>query len=309
MEPLGQTTLLEELLDGSDGKVLTGRFKGFAEQEKARGYIAHASIGPSCAVAAFENGRLTVWTHTQGVFPLRRELAKALKLDMEAVRCVHAEGSGCYGHNGADDVALDAALLARAVAGQPVRLQWMRDDEFAWEPYGAAMLARAKASLDASGKIVDWAYEVWSNTHSTRPAAPGDDNNLLASWYLAEPSQPGPPTNIPQPAGGGELVHERFDGKDVRVSAERAQRRDAQGHCGNQVVDHTLVGKTIERHRVAVAAACRLRNIHRRSRLARLSDIPAGQKIVIRAGCRGAGAVGIAPHLIDPVDDLAIRVE
>ena len=174
------------------------------EATYTRPYMAHASIGPSCAVAAFENGRLTVWTHSQGVFPLRRDLAQALKLDTEAVRCVHAEGSGCYGHNGADDVALDAALLARAVAGRPVRLQWMRDDEFAWEPYGSAMLARAKASLDASGKIVVWAYEVWSNTHSTRAAAPGANNNLLASWYVAEPSQPGLPVNIPQPAGGGD---------------------------------------------------------------------------------------------------------
>jgi CO/xanthine dehydrogenase Mo-binding subunit len=104
-----------------------------------------------------------------------------LKLDACAVRCVHAEGSGCYGYNGADDVALDAALLARAVPGRPVRLQWMRDDEFAWEPYGSAMLARAKASLDANGRSVDWVYEVWSNTHSTRPSAPGGDNNLLAS--------------------------------------------------------------------------------------------------------------------------------
>ena len=95
---------------------------------------------------------------------------------------MHLEGSGCYGHNGADDVALDAALLGRAVAGRPVRLQWMRDDEFGWEPYGSAMLARAKASLDANGRVVDWVYEVWSNTHSTRPAAPGADNNLLASW-------------------------------------------------------------------------------------------------------------------------------
>jgi nicotinate dehydrogenase subunit B len=174
------------------------------EATYTRPYIAHASIGPSCAVAVFENGRLTVWTHSQGVFPLRRDLGKALKLDTDAVRCVHAEGSGCYGHNGADDAALDAALLARAVSGRPVRLQWMRDDEFAWEPYGAAMLARAKAALDAGGKIVDWTYEVWSNTHSTRPAAPGADNNLLASWYVAEPSQPGPPVNIPQPAGGGD---------------------------------------------------------------------------------------------------------
>ena len=176
-----------------------------------------------------------MWTHSQGVFPLKRDLAKAFKLDADAVRCVHAEGSGCYGHNGADDVALDAALLARAVPGRPVRLQWMRDDEFAWEPYGPAMLARAKASLDANGRIVDWVYEVWSNTHSTRPAAPGENNNLLASWYVAEPSQPGPPSNIPQPAGGGDrnavplydfpnqrVVNHLITGMPLRVSALRS---------------------------------------------------------------------------------------
>ena len=170
-------------------------------------YIAHASIGPSCAVAAFENGKLTIWTHSQGVFPLRRDLAKAMRLDEAAVRCIHREGSGCYGHNGADDVALDAALLARAVEGRPVRLQWMRDDEFAWEPYGPAMVMRAKAALSAEGRIIDWNYEVWSNTHSTRPASPGSDdrnNNLLASWYLAEPHPPIPPKVMPQPAGGGD---------------------------------------------------------------------------------------------------------
>jgi nicotinate dehydrogenase subunit B len=204
------------------------------EATYTRPYIAHASIGPSCAVAEFGEGVLRVWTHSQGVFPLKRDLAKALKLDAGAVRCIHAEGAGCYGHNGADDVALDAALLARAVAGRPVRVQWMRDDEFAWEPYGSAMLMRAKAALDASGRIVDWVYEVWSNTHSTRPAAPGDDNNLLASWYLAEPSQPGPPTNIPQPAGGGDrnavplydfpnqrVVNHLITGMPLRVSALR----------------------------------------------------------------------------------------
>jgi CO/xanthine dehydrogenase Mo-binding subunit len=204
------------------------------EATYTRPYMAHASIGPSCAVAEFKDGRLTVWTHSQGVFPLKRDIAKALKLDAGAVRCVHAEGSGCYGHNGADDVALDAALLARAVPGRPVRLQWMRDDEFAWEPYGSAMLAHAKASLDANGRIVDWVYEVWSHTHSTRPSAPGGDNNLLASWYVAEPSQPGPPINIPQPAGGGDrnavpfyefpnhrVVNHLITGMPLRVSALR----------------------------------------------------------------------------------------
>ena len=153
-------------------------------------YTAHASMAPSCALAQFVRGALTVWTHSQGVFPLRRDLADALKLGVDAIRCVHVEGAGCYGHNGADDVALDAALLARAVPGRPVRVQWMRDDEFAWEPYGPAMVMKVKASL-ADGKVADWAYDVWSTTHGTRPGA-GGGNNLLASWYLAQPFAPAP---------------------------------------------------------------------------------------------------------------------
>jgi len=166
-------------------------------------YIAHASIGPSCALAELKEGRLTVWSHTQGVFPLRRDLAKALGMPESAIRVAHAQGAGCYGHNGADDAALDAALLARAVPGRPVRLQWMRDDEFAWEPYGAAMTIQLRAGLSAEGRIVAWQHEVWSNTHSTRPGeAEGD--NLLASWYLASPQRPARPRGIPQPAGGGD---------------------------------------------------------------------------------------------------------
>src|SRR5262249_6650296 len=132
-------------------------------------YLAHASIGPSCAVATFINDRMIVWTHSQGVYPLRAELVKALKLPAKDGRCIHVEGSGCYGQSGAEDVALDAALLARAVPNTPVRLQWMRDDEFAWEPYGAAMSMSAKAQLTADGHIADWHYELWSNTHSMRP--------------------------------------------------------------------------------------------------------------------------------------------
>ncbi len=198
-----------------------------------RPYVAHASIGPSCALAHMENGKLTVWTHSQGVFPLKHDLVKALKMDPASVRCIHAEGSGCYGHNGADDVALDAALLARAAPGRPVRVQWMRDDEFAWEPCGSAMVMRAKAAL-LDGRIVDWNYEVWSNTHSMRPDAPAGANNLLASWYLAEPQPIGPATNIPQPAGGGDrnavplyefprqrIVNHLIKEMPIRVSALR----------------------------------------------------------------------------------------
>jgi len=203
------------------------------EASYTRPYMAHASIGPSAAVAEFKDGQCTVWTHSQGVFPLRAELAKTLKVPPASIRCIHTEGSGCYGHNGADDVALDAALLARAAPGRAVRLQWMRDDEFAWEPYGPAMSMHAKASLDGEGRIVDWNYEVWSNSHSTRPEST-TGANVLAAWYLAEPQQMGPPTSPPQPAGGGDrnsiplydfpnqrVVHNFIQPMPIRVSALR----------------------------------------------------------------------------------------
>jgi nicotinate dehydrogenase subunit B len=167
-----------------------------------RPYQAHASIAPSCAVAEFKDGKLTVWTHSQGVFPLRATIAKAIGLAPSAIRCIHAEGAGCYGHNGADDVALDAALLARATGGRPVRLQWMRDDEFKWEPYGPAMTMRARGAV-ADGKVVDWSYDVYSQSHNMRPGDP-DGVNLLASWYMADAKPPGPARQAAQPNGAGD---------------------------------------------------------------------------------------------------------
>jgi nicotinate dehydrogenase subunit B len=175
----------------------------FVEATYRKPYMAHAAIAPSCAVAQLSDGKMTVWTHSQGVFPLRGNLAMALKMPAENIRCIHAEGPGCYGHNAADDAALDAALLARAAADRPVRVQWMRADEFLWEPFGPAMVMKVRAALSPAGRIADWNYELWSNTHSTRPSEPGG-TNLLASWYLAEPQRPAPPRMMPQPAGGGD---------------------------------------------------------------------------------------------------------
>jgi CO/xanthine dehydrogenase Mo-binding subunit len=152
-------------------------------------YTAHAALGPSCAVAEWKEGKLRVWSHSQGVYPLRDSLATVLKLAPEAIVVAHVEGAGCYGHNGADDVALDAALLARAVAGRPVQVQWMRDDEFAWEPFGSAMVMQLSAGLAADGSIVDWQHELWSNVHSSRPGRAGGVN-LLAAEHLAVPFAP-----------------------------------------------------------------------------------------------------------------------
>ena len=95
-----------------------------------------------------------------------------LGMPPEQVRVIHMEGSGCYGHNGADDAAADAALIARAVPGRPVRVQWMREQEHAWEPYGPAMVTKVARRARADGRIVDWQYELWSNTHRRGRAAP-----------------------------------------------------------------------------------------------------------------------------------------
>jgi nicotinate dehydrogenase subunit B len=171
--------------------------------EYTRSYLSHASIGPSCAVAWLKDGRMTVWSHTQGAFPLRGDLAKVLGMPNAQVDVIHTPGAGCYGHNGADDAALDAALVARAVAGAPVKLQWMRDDEFVWAPFSPGMAMTVEAALAPDGRIVDWSYDVWSNSHAMRPGQAGGVN-LLAAWDLKAPFTRSPAPHIPQPFGDGD---------------------------------------------------------------------------------------------------------
>jgi CO/xanthine dehydrogenase Mo-binding subunit len=142
-----------------------------------------------------------VWSHTQGPFPLRSDLGKALKIASTAIRVIHAQGSGCYGHNGADDVALDAALLARAVPGQTVRVHWAHEEEMAWEPWGSAMVTRLAGGVSGDGALTQWTHDVWSFPHSTRPGS-GRGCNLRSAWYLAEPVLPSKATDIPLPNGG-----------------------------------------------------------------------------------------------------------
>jgi CO/xanthine dehydrogenase Mo-binding subunit len=152
-------------------------------------YQAHAAMGPSCAVADVRSDGATIYSSSQGVYGLGAALADVLAMDRDAVRVIHREGAGCYGHNGADDVAADAALLSQAV-GRPVRVQWERGDEFAWEPKGPAMLTDLRAGLDAAGNVVAWDYQVWTPPHSTRPN--GDAGRLLAGELLDPPLTPAP---------------------------------------------------------------------------------------------------------------------
>jgi nicotinate dehydrogenase subunit B len=133
-------------------------------------FQAHASIGPSCAVADIRPDGGTVWSSTQGPYPLREALADLLGLPEEGLRVVYAEGSGSYGHNGADDATADAAVLSREL-GRPVRVQWSRRDEFLWEPYAPAMVMALAAALDSDGRLLAWTHDVWSPTHGNRPRA------------------------------------------------------------------------------------------------------------------------------------------
>ena len=187
-----------EVISEKKGETAAGReFDG----EYTRQFLAHASLAPSCAVAQCDNGKFTVWTHSQGIYPLRAEMAPALGVPPEDIVIHHVEGAGCYGHNAADDVALDAALLARAAPGHPVRVQWMREEEFAWEPFSSAMVVKTRATLSDTGHITSWQMDTWSHGHSSRPGR-GPGSNLLASWHLEKPLTRAQTANPPLPGGG-----------------------------------------------------------------------------------------------------------
>jgi nicotinate dehydrogenase subunit B len=171
-------------------------------RQYTRPYLAHASIAPSCAMAQWSGDRVQVWTHSQGVYFLRADLALVLKMPIENITVEHMEGAGCYGHNAADDVALDAVLLARAAGGRPVRVQWSRQDEMSHAPFGAAMAIEIEADLDARGEIADWRHSIWSNGHTARPGRAAQPA-LLAATELENPFPRYIATNPPQAGGGG----------------------------------------------------------------------------------------------------------
>ena len=173
------------------------------EARYSRPYIMHATIGPSAGLAVMEGDTLTVWSQSQGIYPLRAALSGLLCMAQEKIVVHHALGAGCYGHNGADDAGVEAALIARALPGRPILLKWTRADEHGWEPFGPPMVMDLAASLNSDGNIVAWNHEVMSETHIARPrpgAAPGfGPERLLAARFLGEGS--------PRPAAVPNMTH------------------------------------------------------------------------------------------------------
>lgn len=229
-----------------------------------RPFLAHASIGLSCAVARWDEAapaaaHLRVWTHSQGIFHLRADLALMTGLPVEQVHVEHRPGAGCYGHNAADDVAGDAALLARACPGLPVRVQWSRVDELALAPFGAAMAVDAEAEVDASGRIVRWRQEIWSNGHSMRPGR-GATPMLLAASERAG-GQPLPmAVNMPLAGGGGaerngvplydidrwQLRCHRLLAQPVRTSSLRSLGAQANVFAIESLIDEIALARGLD---------------------------------------------------------------
>ncbi len=198
----------------------------------SRGYLAHASISPSCGLAVYKDGHLTVWTHCQGVFPLRGALSRTLRLEPSSITVHHVQGAGCYGHNGADDAAADAAIIAMQRPGETVRVRWRREEEFVYEPKSTAMMVKVRALLNEDGKPSDWTAEIWSGTHQGRP---GGGAPLLGGEALPDPLPLPPPGDVPEANGGGatrnaeplydiaqtRIVHHLVPETPVRVSSLR----------------------------------------------------------------------------------------
>jgi len=273
------------------GQAPSGQAAASHEATYHRPYLAHASMGPSTATALASDSdsdqgspRLHVWSHTQGVYQLRAELARALRLAPGDITVTHVAGAGCYGHNGADDAALDAALLALAMPGRPVQVVWSRADELGWAPFGAAAVVRLAAETDPAGNVLSWRHEIWGNGHSTRPGSnPAGPAALLAAEHRAGGAAIEPAAEPPMARGGGagrnavppyafpayQVVNHRLLEMPLRTSALRSLGAflnvfaaesfldELAAAAGRDPVEYRLSGLADPRARAVVEAAAR----------------------------------------------------
>lgn len=248
-----------------------------------RPYMHHASIGLCCALAQWRGSTLQVWSHSQGIFNLRRDLALAFGMAPDSVQVSHCDGAGCYGHNGADDAAFDASWLARQASGRPVRVQWSRHAEMAHAPMGPAMAVRLEAELDAAGRLLSWTQEIWSQGHGTRPGREPTPA-LLGAWQTATPFPVTLAVNAALSVGGGsernavppyaipavKVLNHRVLAMPLRVSALRALGAHANvfaaesfmdelaAHLGQDPLVFRLAHLEDERARAVLAEAARM---------------------------------------------------
>ena len=199
----------------------------------------HGSIGPSCAIAEFKDGKLTSWSASQATHALRRQLAEMFAMPPENVRCIYVEGAGCYGRNGHEDAAAEAALLAKAV-GQPVRVQWSRADEHGWDPKGPPTLIDLRASLDAAGNVTAWESEFFIPQGAAAGSVVGLLPAELAGMPTAQQLAPGGISGnsaIPYKFPNVKTVCHRVETTPFRPSWIRAPGRLQNSHANESFMD------------------------------------------------------------------------
>ncbi len=230
---------------------------------------SHASMGPSCAVADVRDGKATIWSASQATHRFRETISRLLDLPRDAVRVIYVDGAGCYGMNGHDDAAADAALLSRAV-GKPVRVQWTREDELGWDPKGPPQLLALEGAVGDDGRIAAWRTEMWiPKATANLPNIP-----LLGPEAAGIPQTPGISTglisqngNPPYAVANQDVIVHWLKDAPLRPSNLRAPGKIANGFAVESFTDE-------------LAAAARKDALE--FRLAGLTD-PRGIEVVKRA--------------------------
>jgi CO/xanthine dehydrogenase Mo-binding subunit len=249
-QPL-DTTVVADIVSDAPTNVVQ-----YLKAEFHRPYVQHASIGLCCALAQWTDDaqHLKVWSHSQSIYNLRRDIALAFDMAPEQVQVSHAEGAGCYGHNGADDVAFDAAWLAQLVPGRPVRVQWTRQAELGHAPLAPAMAVEIHAGVNAEGHIAEWTQTVWGQGHGTRPGR-GKTPALLGTWQTAQSQPVTMAVNAAMAVGGGsernaqppydiasvKVLNHRVLNMPFRVSAMRALGAPTNVFAAESVMDELAV--------------------------------------------------------------------
>jgi CO/xanthine dehydrogenase Mo-binding subunit len=193
------------------------RINGDLAATYSKPFHLHGSMGPSAAWAHFRDGKLDVISHSQGPSILRAALAAALRLPIDDISVSHMENAGCYGHNGADDAAMDACVLAMAVPDRPVLLKWERQDEHQWEPFSPAMVMKMEASM-SNNTVTCWNADIYSTTHSGRPGPDPVHSNLIAAWQRTNPMpRPEPSPGMGNHSGIHRNAEPYYDFANTRI--------------------------------------------------------------------------------------------
>jgi nicotinate dehydrogenase subunit B len=298
----------QEVVGDADSAFLTAAIKGTRTYYSP--FHMHGSVGPSCAVADVTSApdadgiMATVWSGTQGVYPLQQALSDILGIPSAAIRVIYTEGAGCYGHNGSDDVAADAALMSQLV-GRPVRVQWMRWDEHGWEPLGPAMTHTLKGGLDNYGNVVSWSHTVYTPPHSSRP---GGGGSLLAGQEigLVPPALPTAPVNQ-----GTRNAPVNYNFPNMKLSANHVQPYQTNHGAANTPLVNTLPRSTALRSLGGMSNCFANESFMDEMALAAMADPIAFRKKYVCALSGSSGSAtsvpvpGVDPRAVAALDAMA----